>query len=167
MPVFEIKGFRRHPVNVDVMPTTTSKPKRKLRSFSRDELRAAVDEGARCVAFGYCFSLVHTFHGETDILVVRGWLDGVRMGFWCTLGTLLFGWWGLHGLYLTPFYLFLNLMGGRDLTQRVLATLESDAMSMMLVASEFVQFGADGQRNMQSPSDFLKALEEEDRRQSS
>jgi hypothetical protein len=149
------------------MLTSKPKTKRKLRSFSRDELRAAVDEGARCVSFGYCFSLLHTFHGETDILVVRGWLDGVRVGFWCAVATALFGWWGLQGLYLTPYYLLLNLTGGRDLTQGVLATLESDAMSKMLVAPQFVHFDADGERDMQSPGDFLKALEEKDRRQSS
>jgi hypothetical protein len=149
------------------MPETEHRTKRKVRSYSRDELRAAVREGARCVTFHYCFSLMHTIEGETDILVVRGWLDGVRTGFWHTLGTALFGWWGLHGIYLTPYYLFLNLTGGRDLTQQVLATLESDAMSKLLVAPEFKQLKADAARDIQSPGDFLKSLEEKNRSQSS
>lgn len=110
---------------------------------------------------------MHTIHGETDILVVRDRIDGLRTGLWHTLGTALFGWWGLHGIYLTPYCLFLNLSGGRDLTQQVLATLESDAMSKMLVAAELKEFGVQAAGEIQSPGDFLKSLEEKDRGKSS
>jgi hypothetical protein len=53
------------------------------------------------------------------------------------------------------------------LTQQVLATLESDAMSKMLISPEFKQLDEDAARGIQSPGDFLKSPESSDRDQSS
>jgi len=135
----------------------------RLRSFSRDELREEIDRGARCVTFNYCFSLIHTLHGESDVCVVNGWWDAFRTGFGYTLGTMLLGWWGLYGVFLTPVYLFFNLKGGNDLTDQVLATLESDVLSERLVGPEFQQLDVDDTENPSSPSEFLKNLEREHR----
>lgn len=149
--------------NVNSMPSNPPPTKRKLRSFSRDELREAINDGARCVTFQYCYSLLHTFHGQTDIWVVYDWMDGVRTGFWHTLGTSLFGWWGVYGLILTPICLFQNLRGGNDVTAQVLATLESDALSARIVSPEFEPLDVNLPSQTQSPDDFLRQLGKDDR----
>jgi len=101
--------------------------KRKLRSYFREELRDAIEQGARCVKFQYCLSLLYTFHGESDVVVVHGRLDGIRASFWYTLGTAVLGWWGPYGVISTPVFLVVNLFGGNNVTIEVLATLQSDA----------------------------------------
>ena len=86
---------------------------------------------------------------------------GIKRG---AAAAMVFGWWGIYGIILTPISLFWNLRGGKDLTPQVLATLKSDAVSDLLVAPEFEQFAVDSVSETQSPVDFLRQLEREDRR---
>jgi len=131
----------------------------RLKNYTRDELRAAVERGARCVTFNYCFSLIHTLHGETDIHVVESWTHALTRGAVYSLGTAVFGWWGLHGIFLTPVFLYLNLRGGNDYTAQVLASLESDALSACLVASPFTNVAETEVETARPPEDFLRQLE--------
>jgi len=135
-----------------------------LRQFSRSELRESIENGCECVSFSYCFSLVHTIHGESRVFVVNGWRDKLRAGFLYTIGTALFGWWGLHGIYLTPIYLFTNLCGGNDLTDGVLCTLQSEGLSRTLVTPDF---GGNPTGEIAAPADtldFLSKLEKDHRK---
>lgn len=150
------------------MLQTSFKTRGRLRRFSREELLAAIEQGSRCVTFGYCFSLLLiTVHGETDVQVVRGRADGVLTGLGYTLGTALFGWWSIHGIFLTPYYLARNVIGGRDVTQQVLATLQSAALSNLLVGSDFGRFEQPEPQPEQAPLDFLSDLEARDRTRAS
>jgi hypothetical protein len=59
-----------------------------------------------------------TMSGVTPRLVlVRPHQSRVLIGLKCSLGTLLFGWWSLHGLVATPRALAHNLSGGLDVTR--------------------------------------------------
>jgi len=136
-----------------------------IRQFSRAELRERIEDGYQCVSFLYCFSLLHTIHGESEVFVVNGWREKFRAGLVFTIGTALCGWWGLHGLYMTPVCLITNLCGGNDLTAAVRRTLESEALSRLVVKSDFSGVPEEQVAPPVDPIDFLRQLERDHQKQ--
>jgi hypothetical protein len=130
--------------------------KLRLFNYTNDELRAAVANGARCVTFSYCMALYVTFHGQSEVFVVKGWTRRLLVGLPYTLPTFFLGWWSLYGVVLTPWYLLRNLMGGTDLTEAVIFQLDT-SLSPCLTTPYFS--GVDVQASPQSTEDFLRSLE--------
>jgi len=134
-------------------------PGTHLRNYTREELLKAISDGARCVTFGYCYSLIHSFSGESEIRVVRSWGQAISLGLGYTISTFLFGWWGFYGIFLTPVALFMNLRGGNDVTDAVVATMESEVLSDRLLAGSFQAIEQAGVETPPEPEDFLRNLE--------
>lgn len=130
----------------------------KLRSYSRLELVDAIEDGARCVTFKYCWSFVEHGIYESEIFVVQDRSGAIRAGFWYTLGTAVLGWWG-SGLLVSPFVILSNLRGGTNKTDEILRTLKSAAMSKTIVSSDFEEF--EGPPDDQTPAEFLGTFEGE------
>lgn len=93
--------------------------------LSPDEVRARVASGARLVRFEYCVSaLVVTVRRQSAVHLTTSrrqrWLRGLRY----SLAALLLGPWGVPwGLIWTPRAVWVNLTGGVDETDAILASL--------------------------------------------
>lgn len=85
------------------------------------DLEQELQRGARFVIYQYCISIVvMTFKRGTDIYFVRADQNRVVRGLPWTLLSLLLGWWGIPwGPIYTIQALYLNLGGGRDVTDQV------------------------------------------------
>jgi hypothetical protein len=79
------------------------------------------------VRFEFCFSaLLFTVRRQSPIYLTDSWQDRYLRGISYNLATLLFGLWGVPwGLVWTPRALWVNLTGGIDQTDTVLAWLDS------------------------------------------
>ena len=89
------------------------------------DLQQELQRGARFVIYQYCISvIVMTFKRGTDIYFVRADQNRVVRGLPWTLLSLVLGWWGIPwGPIFTVQALYLNLGGGRDVTEQVLASI--------------------------------------------
>jgi hypothetical protein len=93
------------------------------------ELNHALQQGGKLVVFPYCISIiVLTFKRSSDIYFVNAGESPLRKSMAYTLISLLLGWWGFPwGPIYTIETLFINLRGGRDVTQMVLAEINRAA----------------------------------------
>jgi hypothetical protein len=89
--------------------------------------------GGRFVYYEYCISLIFlTFRRGSRVYLLRGSDAGIgkRLGY--TVVSVLLGWWGLPwGFILTPLTVITNLMGGKDVTETVLAQLKVEQPDFM------------------------------------
>jgi hypothetical protein len=92
-----------------------------------DEVRTRVAAGARLVRFELCVSaLVFTVRRQSRVYFTRSWQERYLRGLWYSLGTLLLGPWGVPwGPVYTPWAVWVNLTGGVDETESVLAWLDA------------------------------------------
>ena len=100
-----------------------------LGNMSIDELNSELQRGAKFVIYYYCISLVViTFRRGSDIHFIRPGESRVSKGWPWTLLTVALGWWGIP---FGPIYsiqsLFVNLRGGKDVTNEIVANLSSGA----------------------------------------
>lgn len=93
--------------------------------MSADQVRQALNQGARCVAYTYCISIiVMSFKRSSDLYLLQpGESDwGRRIGF--SLASLALGPWGIPwGPIWTIGALFTNLAGGRNLSAELLNSM--------------------------------------------
>ncbi|HEX6986100.1 MAG TPA: hypothetical protein VF170_12035 [Planctomycetaceae bacterium] len=96
-----------------------------LEGLTHEDLAQELDRGARFVVYQYCVSvLVLTFTRGTNIYFVRSDESRMAKGLPWTALSLAFGWWGFpFGLIFTPVTVIRNLLGGKDVTDEVLAAL--------------------------------------------
>ncbi len=89
------------------------------------ELITELQYGTRFVVYQYCVSLlVITFKRSSDLYLVRPGESAVRKGMRYTLLSVLLGWWGIPwGLLYALESIVINLQGGKDVTQEVVAAL--------------------------------------------
>jgi len=92
-----------------------------------EEIRTLVAAGARLVRFEVCISaLVFTIRRQSAVYLTVSWQERYLRGVWYSLGALLLGPWGVPwGLVYTPWAVWVNLTGGVDETDAVLAWLDS------------------------------------------
>lgn len=114
------------------MSRTTKKIKmaqiKNIEGLTVDEMNIELSNGAKFVVFQYCFSIiVMTFKRGCDVYFIKAGESTVKHSIGFTLITLLFGWWGIPW---GPIYsigaLFSNLTGGKDITQEVLNSMNSN-----------------------------------------
>ena len=92
---------------------------------SLEQLEAELSQGARFVRYYYAFSvLVMTYRRGSDIRYIRPYKSRVAAGMPFTFLSLLVGWWGIPwGLIYTVQSVWVNLRGGKDVTEAVMAVL--------------------------------------------
>lgn len=96
-----------------------------LEDMSHEELAHELDRGAKFVVYQYTVSVVFvTFTRGTNIYFVRSGDSRFVRGLPWTLLSLALGWWGFpFGLIFTPISVGRNLLGGKDVTNEVVAAL--------------------------------------------
>jgi hypothetical protein len=100
-----------------------------LDNMSVDELNSELQRGAKFVVYYYCISLlVVTFRRASDIHFIRPGESSVSKGWPWTLLTLVAGWWGIpFGPIFSIQSIFVNLRGGKDVTNDIVVKLSSAA----------------------------------------
>jgi hypothetical protein len=90
-----------------------------------DEIRTRVAAGARLVRFEFCISLLlFTVRRQSPVYITESWQERYLRGLGYSLIALLLGPWGVPwGLIWTPWAVWVNLTGGVDETDAVLAWL--------------------------------------------
>lgn len=94
---------------------------------SGGELQAELQQGGKFVMYQYCISLlVITFKRSSNIYFISHDQNATVKGLPFTLLSLLLGWWGIPwGPIYTIQSVWVNLNGGKDITQEVLASMSS------------------------------------------
>jgi hypothetical protein len=100
---------------------------RGFRPLFREELRARIANGARCVRFEFVFSCVFvTLRRLSPVYLTHSWQERYVRGMGFSLLALLLGPWGAPwGLVHTPRAIWTNTTGGHDCTEEVLAWLDT------------------------------------------
>jgi hypothetical protein len=92
--------------------------------LSSQEIRRAIESGARFVSFPYTISaLLFTTRRYSRVFFLKPGEGTTRKSLRYVALTLILGWWSLYGLFYTPLTLYKNMRGGLDLTERVLLSL--------------------------------------------
>ena len=101
---------------------------KNIEGLSVDELNRELSNGAKFVVFQYCFSiLIMTFKQGTDVYFIKAGESTAKHSIGFTLITLLFGWWGIPwGPIHSIGALYSNFSGGKDVTQEVLNSINSN-----------------------------------------
>ncbi len=96
-----------------------------IEGLTVQDLNKAIRQGGKFVVFPYCISVILlTFKRSSDIYFVHAGENPIGKSLAYTLMSLLLGWWGIPwGPIYTLEALFVNLTGGRDVTQEVLAAI--------------------------------------------
>jgi hypothetical protein len=101
---------------------------KNIEGLAVDDINRELSNGAKFVVFQYCFSIiVMTFKRGSDIYFIKVGESTVNHSIGFTLITLIFGWWGIPW---GPIYsigaLYSNLTGGKDITEEVLNSMNSN-----------------------------------------
>jgi hypothetical protein len=101
---------------------------RGIKNRTLTEVEEEIAAGGRFVFYECCISLIVVSSRQpSDIYFLPPGNWGIIRGLpWCLI-SLICGWWGVPwGLIYTPLTLFNNLSGGCDVTDEVLAHLQSE-----------------------------------------
>lgn len=100
---------------------------KNIEGMTNNEINFALQNGAKFVVFEYCISIiVMTFRRSSNIHFVKAGESTIKDSIGLTLLTLIFGWWGIPwGPIYTIGAIYKNMTGGKDVTQDVLASLNS------------------------------------------
>jgi hypothetical protein len=96
-----------------------------LDGITVEELNKELANGAKFVVFPYCFSIVIlTFKRSSEIHLIKAGEGTFKKSLKFTLISFFLGWWGIPwGIIYTIQSLFINLRGGRDVTEQVMSAL--------------------------------------------
>lgn len=100
---------------------------KNIEGLTTDQINRELAQGGKFVIFQFTISiLVMTFRRSSDIYFIRAGESGLIKGLPFTLLTFVFGWWGIPW---GPIYsigsLYNNLRGGKEVTQEILASINS------------------------------------------
>lgn len=103
---------------------------KNIEGLSADDLQEAVSNGGRFVYYTCTISvIILTLKRTSGVYLVRHSENRVAKGFIFTLVSVLFGWWGIpFGPKYTIESLGINLRGGKDVTDEVMAVMAGYAM---------------------------------------
>lgn len=101
---------------------------KNIEGLSVSDINRELNNGAKFVVFQYCISIViMTFKRGSDIYFVKAGESALGHSIGFSLLTLILGWWGIPW---GPIYsiesLYINLTGGKDVTQEVLNALNAE-----------------------------------------
>jgi len=99
-----------------------------IQGMTVDELNRELERGGKFVIFQYCFSvIIMTFKRGSDVYFIRSGESTIKHSIGYTLLTFFVGWWGIPwGPVYTIGSIFTNLTGGKDVTQEVINSLNSE-----------------------------------------
>ncbi|MBA4190837.1 MAG: hypothetical protein C0467_22855 [Planctomycetaceae bacterium] len=114
-----------------IPPVSNLIPLAGSRALFPEEIRARVADGARLVRFEVCISaLVFTIRRQSAVYLTQSWQERYLRGIWYAFAAVLLGPWGVPwGLIFTPRAVWVNLTGGVDATDEVLAWLDARELS--------------------------------------
>lgn len=97
--------------------------KTNAKRLTAKEIQQAIGEGAKFVHYHYVVSFIlGTTKGKSALKLLKPGESILLHGFWYSLITLLFGWWGVpSGPSTTIKTIRKNLQGGEDVTNQLLA----------------------------------------------
>ncbi len=103
---------------------------KNIDGLTTEDLEKEVQEGGKFVYYSYTLSLIIiTWRQTTGVYLIRGTENAVSKGWKFSLLTFLFGWWGIpFGPKHTIQSLRINLKGGNDVTNDVMAVVEGYAL---------------------------------------
>lgn len=98
-----------------------------VRPLSPEEIRSRLAHGARLVRFEVCLSvLLFTIRRQSAVFLTESRVRRGLLGLRYSLASLLLGPWGVPwGLIWTPWSVWVNLTGGVDETDAILASLDA------------------------------------------
>ena len=101
---------------------------KNIENLTINEINEELQNGGKFVIFQYCFSIiVITFRRSSNIYFIKAGESTAKYSIGYTLLSLIFGWWGIPwGPIYTIGALFSNLTGGKDITQDVVDSINSD-----------------------------------------
>ena len=101
---------------------------KNIEGLSVDDINRELSNGAKFVVFQYCFSIIiMTFKRGSDIYFIKPGESTISHSIGYTLITLFFGWWGIPwGPVYSIGALYSNLKGGKNITQEVLNSMNSN-----------------------------------------
>ncbi|HYX70166.1 MAG TPA: hypothetical protein VE825_13600 [Terriglobales bacterium] len=103
-----------------------------LDGLSGQQLQFELQRGAKFVVYNYCVSLLVITFKRAQIYFVRSEENRVVKGLPWTLLSLVLGWWGIPwGPIYTIQALVVNLGGGKDVTQQMLASMQKPAQPVV------------------------------------
>ncbi len=104
--------------------------------LSEEQIEEELRQGARFVTYLYCISIgIMTFKRSSDLYFLRPGEHGVVKGLGYTIVSLLLGWWGIPwGPIYTIQSLWVNLGGGRDVTEDILIAATERARQAAIAA---------------------------------
>ncbi|MEO1429445.1 MAG: hypothetical protein AAFV71_10345 [Cyanobacteria bacterium J06633_8] len=99
-----------------------------LDDLTVEEVNKELNNGAKFVAFLYCFSLiVITFKRSSSIYFIKAGEGTLKHSIKFTLISIFLGWWGIPwGIIYTIQSLITNCQGGRDMTTQVMSALRQE-----------------------------------------
>lgn len=100
-----------------------------LEGMTSDQINRELERGGRFVMYQYCISIIiMSFRRNSSIYFIRGGESGVGKSLGFSLLTFLLGWWGIPwGPIYTIGSLVNNFKGGKNVTQEVIASINSTA----------------------------------------
>ena len=102
---------------------------KNIEGLTVEEINLELSRGAKFVIFRYCISIIlMTFKRSSDIYFIKAGESTIKYSIGFTLLTFFLGWWGIPwGPIYTIGSLYRNMNGGKDITEEVLAFINSDS----------------------------------------
>ncbi|MBV6622324.1 MAG: hypothetical protein KI793_05095 [Rivularia sp. (in: Bacteria)] len=96
-----------------------------LDNLTVEEVNQELNNGAKFVAFLYCFSLgIVTFKRSSSIYFIKAGEGTLKHSIKFTAISIFLGWWGIPwGIIYTVQSFITNFQGGRDMTNQVMSAL--------------------------------------------
>jgi hypothetical protein len=103
---------------------------KNIDGLSADQLQQEVNNDGKFVYYVYTISaIVLIFKRTSGVYLVRSGENAVAKGFWFTLISVLFGWWGIPwGPKHTLESIRTNLQGGKNVTDEVMSVVAGYAL---------------------------------------
>ncbi len=102
---------------------------RNIEGLSTDQINRELQKGAKFVVFQYCISIIiMTFKRSSDVYFVRAGESTIKNSIGLSLLTFFLGWWGIPwGPIYTIGALYNNFKGGKDITEEILSSINTQA----------------------------------------
>ncbi|TAJ11769.1 hypothetical protein DMA11_15695 [Marinilabiliaceae bacterium JC017] len=101
---------------------------KNLDGLTVDDINRELNNGGKFVVFQYCISIiVMTYRKNSDIYFIKAGESSIKHSIGFTILTFIMGWWGIPwGPIYTIGALYKNLSGGKDITQEVINSMNSN-----------------------------------------